>query len=94
MYGGVVVEPEILPKTQGTATEPETVAQFQVWLLKEPETVAKVMPLAVAEPEAVAHFTAWVVAAHETVFEFMVNVAEPETATEIMAWWSQSLRLS
>ena len=37
-------------------TEPETIAQLQVWLLKEPETVAKVMVLAVAEPEAVAHF--------------------------------------
>ena len=46
----------ISQKTEGTVTEPETVAKFQVWLLKEPETVAKVMALAVAEPEAVARF--------------------------------------
>ena len=52
------------------------------------------MVLAVAEPETVARFTAWVVAAHETVLEFMVIVAELETVTEIMAWWSRRLRLS
>ena len=74
MYGKIVVEPETLPKLKGTGTDPETVAQFQVWLLKEPETVAKVMVLAVAEPETLANFTAGVVAAHETVLELMVKV--------------------
>ena len=76
MYGKIAVEPETLPKTQDTATEPETVATFRVWLLKEPATVAKVMVLAVAEPETVANFTAGVVAAHEAVLELKVKLLQ------------------
>ena len=94
----VVTEPETLvqctvesssslrpSQTQGTATEPETVAKFQVWLLKEPDTVAKVMVLAVAEPETVAHFTAWAVAAHETVLAFIVNL--PQSLSRSQKSW-------
>ena len=76
MYGRIVVEPETLPKTHGTVTKPETVAQFQVWLLKEPETVAEIMVLAAAEPETVANFSAWVIVAHETVLKMYGQCAQ------------------
>ena len=95
MYGGIVVELETLPKTQGTAAEPETVAKFPVWLLNEPETLATVMALAVAEPATVANFTVWVVAAHETVFEFMAKSLQSLRRSQ-NSWHGgcKSLRLS
>ena len=76
MYGGIVVEPETLPKLKVRSESLRRLQNSKYGCSESLRLSQQVMVLAVAEPEAVAHFTAWVVAAHETVLEFMVKLLQ------------------